>query len=427
VSTLEDRLRAAFRADADTVSPDSVPDFAGITGIKSSPVAGRARLITPVAAAIAIVAIAAGVAGTSSLLHGRAQQPRGAPSSRGQATPRKVAIGPLATSHRLTPGAIAAGPLPVPVLGEDGQQAPRAVAASASAAGVPRFFVADEPATGPHANQLVVRDTQTGKIVGTLTPPAGKFFGSVAAAGNRTFVAAVMPTNGQPCVNQLYQFQLNASGQPGPLAALHVAVPGTFNETDTLAVSPDGSTIAYATYLCDQGRGEFGVIDLAARRVRVWSAGLTFLVGLSLSADGRLLAFAEIGGPGRILRTGAAGGSIIARSQIVSRDSYWVALAPDGAAFYGCTISPARLPIPQEGNLTYFWQAMGSTQQHVIAKWRNVNSPQCMASLDPSGPYLLVQLPTTNDYVRPVILDLRTGATTSIPAMINYAPLTVAW
>jgi hypothetical protein len=420
VSTLENRLRDAFRADADTVSPDSVPDFAGM---QSKPVAGRASLITPVAAAIAIMAIAAGVAGTSSLLHGRAQQPRSAPSSGRQATPRKALIGPLPSPHRVSPAQVAAGPLPVPVLGEDGQQAPRAVAAFASAAGVPRFFVTDESGIGPHADQLVVRDSLTGKIVGTVAPPTGQFFGSVAGAGNRTFVAAVMPTGGR-CVNQLYQFQLNASGQPGPLTALHVAVPGNFSETDTLAVTPDGRTIAYATYICGQGRGEFGVIDLATRRVRVWSAaGLTFPVGLSLSANGRLLAFAEPGDPARILNTAAAVGSITARSQILSRNGDWVALAGDGTSFYGCTSSG----VGQKSSLTYFWQAVGSTQQHVIASWRNVRPSECMADLDPSGPYLLVQFPTTNNYVRPVILDLRTGATTSVPGPAYYGGLTVAW
>jgi hypothetical protein len=409
VTTLEDRLRDAFRADADTVNPESVPAF---TGIPSRPVARRPRLLTPVAAAIAIVVIAGGVAGTSSLLHARARQPGGA----------------ARTGHLATPPGATAG-VPLPVLGEDGQQPPRAVAASASAPGVPRFFVTDEPAAGPDADRLVVRDSQTGKIAGTVTPPAGKFFGSVTAtAGDRTFVAAVMGSDGQPCVNQLYQFQLNGSGRPGPLTALHVSVPGNFNETNTLTVTPDGRTIAYATYLCGQGRGEFGVIDLATRRVRVWSEGsIMFPVGLSLSADGRLLGFAELGGPARILRTGAAAGSIISRSRLLSRHSYWVALTGDGSAFYGCTISPPRLPLPQAGSLTYFWQAVGSRQQHVIASWRSVRAPQCMASLDPSGPYVLVQFPAGSSDLRPVILDLQTGRAATIPAPAYYGPLTVAW
>ena len=50
-----------------------------------------------------------------------------------------------------------------------------------------------------------------------------------------------------------------------------------------------------------------------------------------------------------------------------------------------------------------------------------------MATLDPAGDYLLVQFPTADDWVRPVILDLRTGRTTSIRAPAYYGPLTVAW
>jgi hypothetical protein len=402
VSTLEERLRDAFRADADTVRPESVPAF---TGTRRA-VAGRARLLTPVAAAVAIAAIAAGAAGTSSLLHGRAQHAGPAPSA----------------GHQTLAGS-------APVLDEHGQQTPRSVAPSAPARGVPRFYVTDEPDSGPHANQLVVRDSQTGKIVGAVAPPSRQAFGAVAAtAGDRTFVAAVMPAYLPPCASQLYQFRLSNSGQPGPLVALHVAVPGIFNETDTLAVTPDGRTIAYATYQCGQGQQDYGVIDLATRHVRVWTGSSSaFPVGLSLSADGRLLAFADLGGPARILSTAAPAGPIVARSRVLSRHGDWVALAGDGSAFYGCSITPAHLPLPQKGTLTYFWQAVGHAPQFVIATWRNVSTPQCMASLDPSGRYLLMQFPTARGDVRPVILNLLTGRTTSIQAPAYYGPLTVTW
>jgi hypothetical protein len=140
-----------------------------------------------------------------------------------------------------------------------------------------------------------------------------------------------------------------------------------------------------------------------------------------------VLAFNEQGGPARILRTGAAGGSVYARSRILSRDSSWVGLAGSGSAFYGCTSSPPPAAASQKATLTYFWQAVGSTQRHVISSWSNVRTPQCMANLDPSGPYLLMQFPTANDFVRPAILDLKSGRTTSIPAPAYYGPLTVTW
>jgi hypothetical protein len=405
VSTLEDKLRDAFRANADTVRPESIQAFDGMPARR---VAGRTRLFTAAAAAVAVVAITVGVWGTSSLLHGQAHGSGGGNPSSG---------------HRARDRGLATGPLPVPLLGP---QAPRAVAASAPAHGVPPFYVTPEPANVPHASDLVIQSSASGKIVGAVVPPRRKFFASVAAVGDETFVTALIPINGQPCVNTLYQFRLSSSGQPGPLAALHITVPGNFNETNTLAVTPTGRIIAYATYICDTGTEEYGVIDLATRSVRIWTGpGLDSLpAGLSLSADGRLLAFADVGGPARILSTGAAGGSILSHSRILSRDSFWVALAGDGSAFYGCTFSP-RSP-SQRARLTYFWQAVGNSQRHVIATWPNVSGPQCMASPDSSGHALLVQFPAGSD-VRPVILNLRSGRTTSIPAPAYYGPATIAW
>jgi RNA polymerase sigma factor (sigma-70 family) len=57
--------------------------------------------------------------------------------------------------------------------------------------------------------------------------------------------------------------------------------------------------------------------------------------------------------------------------------------------------------------------------------------PQCWASLNPSGQYLLVQysvsVPNASDWVRPAILDLRSGRLTQIAAPAYYRPLDVAW
>jgi hypothetical protein len=420
VSTLEDKLRDAFRADAQTIRPDTIP---AITVARGRPAARRARLLIPVAAAMATAAIAAGVWGTSSLLHSRSQS-SGATAPYGR--------GAVSRPVQHNPAPAAGGPLPEPVLG---QQAPRAVPASTPARGLPRFLVTDEPANVPHADDLLITSTETGKIAGIVRPPRGKFFGSLTAtAGDRTFVAAVMPDNAQPCVNQLYQFQVTASGQPGPLVALHIAVPGNFNEPDTLTITPDGRTIAYASYICGRVREEYGVIDLATRRVRIWGTGIIapavgdgFPAGLSLSADGRLLAFAEVGGPARILSTGARPGSILDRSRILSGDSYWVALAGDESAFYGCTMSPPPASAPPHGSLTYFWQTIGGNPgRHVFASWPDVSSPQCLASLDPSGRYLLIQLPVGHGDLRPVI-DLRTGRTTPVPVGAYLGQNTTAW
>ena len=75
--------------------------------------------------------------------------------------------------------------------------------------------------------------------------------------------------------------------------------------------------------------------------------------------------------------------------------------------------------------------AMGAGGQRVIAHWSGLPYPQCWASLDPSGRYLLAQypvsVPSASDWARPVILDIRSGRVTSIPAPAFYAPLDIAW
>jgi hypothetical protein len=111
----------------------------------------------------------------------------------------------------------------------------------------------------------------------------------------------------------------------------------------------------------------------------------------------------------------------------------WSALSGDGTSLYYCTVSPYRGgPLPSVGTLTYGTLSLAGGGHHVIASWRGVDSPQCNASLDPAGNYLLVQFPTPvpnsgGGWVRPAILDLRTGRLTGVNAPAFYGPFDVAW
>jgi hypothetical protein len=302
------------------------------------------------------------------------------------------------------------------------------VPASAPSPGVPRYYVTAEP---DPSNDLAVAATATGKTVYTISPPAGTFFGSVAAtAGNRTFLAAAT-SNSSSCPAQtlLYQFQLNDQGQPGPLTPLNITIPGNFSETGDLAITPDGDTIAYATWLCD--RTEVGVIDLASGHVGAWEAtSFVSPASLSLSGDGSLLGYEMLSARvAEVLRTNAPSGSLSAHSEVVSRGAAWAALSQDGTTLYACSVPSSRSA--SAGSVTYYARSLAGNGQHVIASWNNLPSPQCWASLEPAGDYLLVQYPVAakdaSGWVQPAVLDIDTGQLTRIAAPSFYGPLDLAW
>jgi len=425
VSTLEDRVRAAFRADAETVLPDAVPGPPARPA-RSRPRRSRprwVRFLIPLAAATAVAAVVVGVSMAVPELRGPGHR-AGTPASSAPFSP--VPKYPLPTS----------GPLPAPVLGA---MASRGVPASAPAPGVPRNYVTNESIASTVNDQLAVRDTATGAVVGRISPPGDDLFASITAvAGDRTFVTAV---TGHGCTDsRLYQFRLNDQGQPGPLEPLHVTVPGSISQIGgDLAITPDGRTIAYNAALCGRAENEVGVIDLATRQVATWAVPLdprdnlaTQVMGLSLSADGSLLGFETFSGA-RVLNTGAPGGSVFQRGRMISRTALWAALGASDATLYTCAVSPDTTPLPRTGGVTYAAAPLDGGQPKVIARRTGLPSPQCWASLDPSGGYLLVEYPVHGPYpldagyVRAGVLNLRTGRLTPTPAASFSGPEDIAW
>jgi hypothetical protein len=413
MNTLEDRLRDAFRADADTVRPGTIPPAPAPPAAREvgDHRKRRARVLIPLAAAAAVIAL---VAGLSLATPAFGPQVRPFPALRPASPPAA--------------GSWPSGPVHTPVFGA---QASRGVPATAPAPGVPRFFVTVYKLASGAMDYIVVRDT-TSRRVATITPPAGHFFGGLAAtAGDRTFLTTVQPDRG--CTSQLEWFRLDDQGRPGPLVPLHITVPRTDNWIGDLAITPDGRTIAYAAYECD-GAGDVGVIHLATRQARVWPEpmprGAPF--DLSLSPDGRWLGYTMLSDGARILPTDARAGQLSARSRSLSAGAQWAALADDGKTLLECTVSP-HYPEPpsQFGTLSYGTRPVAGGRQHVIASWRDVDVPQCYASLDPAGNYLLVQYPTVvrgaNGWLRPAILNVRTGQLTAVPAPAFDRPVDVAW
>jgi hypothetical protein len=456
VSRLEDRLRDAFRADAETVRPETIPGLAPNDARPSATsrdaersshpgrawAAGRAaptrpasrarrqrrparaRSLVPLAAAVAVAACVAGVS----------------------------LVFPHLNGHRHIGGA----PAPRPVLTAN---ASRGVPASP---GIPRFYATVIPGTFSvyvppgrlPTNNIVVGETATGRVTGQINPPRGTVFAGIAAtAGDRTFITALTPTSAEQymqgresslpngaCWSQLYQFRLNNQGLPGPLVSLHITLPEVVAQSaGDLAITPDGRTIAYDAW-CPVGLSkldsELGVINLATRHAAVWSdndVNFQDLIGpLSLSADGRLLGFGALLQVARVLNTSAPPGALLERSQVVSRDVDFVALASDGASVYGCTsLTIAHGKIVNHNRLTYYSISVATGRQRVVARLDNLIGQECWASLDPAGRYLLIEFATVlpgASAQSPAIVDLSTGRLVAyIDARSVYQAFDIAW
>ena len=310
MNTLEDRVRAATRAAADTVPPDSVPP---LWLPAASPAGSRrqsrlrspwARRLAPLGAALAVVVVAVTI-----VFVGRAvREPAPAP---------EAGTGP--------PGPVAAGP-PVSSYVASGQ--------------VPRYYVAIESRGNPNFNPsyAVVRATATGAALATI--PASVAHGTVvavtAAADDRTFVLdEQMFVAADSNANQLFEprtFYLvrpGAAGGPGTPTRLPMTVPGGEMLTG-FALSPDGSKLAIAVepdnVKNDPSLQQIRVYTLATGAVQTWSADGTIGFGpddarsLSWADDERTLAFSWAASPGiqtsvRLLDVETGGGSLLAGSR----------------------------------------------------------------------------------------------------------------
>jgi hypothetical protein len=428
MNRLEDRLRDAFKADADTVRPETIPS---VPARPHRPARSRrARILIPLAAATAVIAVVVGVSLAVPLV--------GAPGQRTGTESPSPSRFPFPTVEP----PVSHAPLPQPVFGHDGQPASTGVPASASLPGVPKYYVTatiGQPAAdGVPPQSLVVRVTATGTVVGTVEAPPGTSFISepvvAATAGDRTFITAISP-NSSECSSQLYQFQLNGQGVPGPLTPLNITIPGTYVETGTLVITPDGSTIAYDTDLCSQNRAEIGIIDLATRHVGTWeipgTAPSSSTSDLSLSPDGTRLVYETWDAGAAILSTSAPNGLLAGYSHVVSRTAAWAAFGTDSATLFTCSI-PGN-PLATVGSETYGSQPVAGGSQRTIASWHNVQSPTCWASPDPSGSgYLLIEYPasvgTESGWVKPAVLNISTGQLSPIAAAPSFfSPMDLAW
>jgi hypothetical protein len=389
VNTMEDQLRDAYRAAAETVRPDSIrglPDQAARAGRPAFRPASRvrsrrARVLVPLAAAAAVAVIAV----TASLV------------------------------------------LPASVPGSGGAAAPGAL---------PRFFLAlPDKLTG---DQMAVFSATTGRQLAVIKPPRGSVIDTAAATGNdRTFVVTVEA--GSSCAaTALYRLRLTAGGGQGSLTPL--AIPKISGVVTALAASADGQTIAYATGFCSKtsaSPGAIGVVHTATGQSRQWAwrANPGQTVGsLSVTADGRTIAYAaspnKITGPGsgqilpvrtiRLLPADAPPGTVAQRSRVVVAMSRQApaelfgsaTIAPDGRTVYFCTQHNSAGPLRSVVALRGYDVATAATSFLRTFDW---SGAYCM--LGAWGSHLLVGLGIAQQGHAPRLAryDVSTGKVTPVP------------
>jgi hypothetical protein len=311
MNTIEDRIRAAARAAAGTVPPDSVPPLRLPAGRPSRFRRGHrdshlgvawARRMAPLAAAVAVVAVAVAVVTISRSRHE-----------------------PVTSTGTAAPGGVTPGP-PLSTYVRSGQ--------------VPPYYVAITSHGNPNFNPsyAVVQATVSGKTLATIKPsvPGGTIVAVTAAADDRTFVLDeqhwVIPQNGNQSfeARTFYMFRLSSSGQPGPLTRLAMSIPAGQMVTG-LALSPDGRKLAIAVepdnVKKDPNLQQIRLYTLATGAVRIWSGNGTIGSGpedarsMSWTADQRTLAFDWIGNNTevvRLLNVDAPGNSLLADSRVAT-------------------------------------------------------------------------------------------------------------
>jgi hypothetical protein len=241
--TLEDRLRDAYQAAAQTVRPDTIRPGVQYRRTpatrRASRFHGRFSTLAPLAAAAAVVAA-------------------------------------IAIPH------LAAG---------SGHHPPGAVTTPATI-GAPPFMA--ELAGAPGGSDIAIQQAGTKHVTALIKPPHGAtYWDAVAATNDTTFIAATTTFSDRVYSSALYRLTLSAAGKLSTLTPLRSGIAG---EITALASSQAGR-IAYAALPGSSKPTTLGVVT--GTTIRQWTApaeggpGSTVLLAgsLSLTADGNELGF----------------------------------------------------------------------------------------------------------------------------------------
>jgi hypothetical protein len=204
----------------------------------------------------------------------------------------------------------------------------------------PEFYMtATYPAAGPNVLHIQVRRTAGGVVTGSASIPAANMgWGNniTAAANDRAFFIGHYPCRSTTAaVTTFYRIAITGSGRISGIAPAGRPVQGMLTY---LAVSPDGSQMAYTAVPGNCGSGKPGepaagtvnILDLSTGAIRTWqnTTRQDTASGLSWAPDGRTLIIDEYArAPGGSdltvfgLNTASSGGSLQAHSTILLQRS----------------------------------------------------------------------------------------------------------
>jgi len=321
MNTIEDRLRAATKAAADTVAPGSAPPLklpeepGGFGWLRGGPrrPAGWPGWLAPAAAAAAVAAVVVASQVISGAFDGHQQATT-------SVTPAEAGVSSYYVALRFSRGT----------------------------------RCCDTPKTW-----AAVVNTATGAVLATVAPPKPYVtFAGVSGAGDgRTFVVAAQRRTNEPA-NRFFLLRINPAGRPGDRARLSpLPIPEDKNQILSFALSPGGRSLAVADFAGVQ------ILNVSTGAQRTWhpSLGGSYLGSattdalLSWSADGRKLAFAYNSDStvmgAYLLDTTAPGSNLLASSRrlvhapkpgINATPWYQVRLTPDGRMVIAVLAAPNR-------------------------------------------------------------------------------------
>jgi hypothetical protein len=448
MSVLEQRLRDAFAAAAETVAPHSIGDL-------PRPVARRRRAVhrglarwqhcrrpggwdrqlrpprfyeqalIPLAAAAAVTLIATAM----TVVVPKAFP--AAPAAHSSAHPARIGT---ESGHPL-----ALAPASALVAGYPRHRLPRG-AAPRYFVGIQHLSVATRSRPVP-ATALAVFSSATGRAVASIGQPArGRYYQAVAALGSdQTFVAAAVPTSGADCSTWFYRFSLSPHGQLTGWRPLSVAkVTGEVRYNNALAASANGNVIAYSASMCTQNfASQVGVIRLDTGTVCTWPTLRPAMPRtLSLSANGGVLSFvgnpsdgSKGGSPAKdaawTLRTSATPGPLARHYQRVLRAPggvQSVMLSPTGAIMFAMIASNPRSRTVSNSYVNAYDVATGKLLGLVQIVRYGSHNPGF--SPDTSGQYVLIY-PAEQALFQE--LDLVTGRLVTVSVPQQGVPFAAAW